>query len=270
MAYIAKLQKGQSLSQEAAFSAVTQPKKLKDNPNYEWIYDGQKLGKEHFPMWRDSHKTVVYRVSHHPDVMSGYVATLESAISPKDLRRLYGPGVYNVHIRGPYTTKDGVKKRFAFLASFIVIISEEEPMNCSNCAYRRPTNPPHCNIKALATEDTGYCDKWKKRKPLIAGAGLAGDIGLDNVSPVFNNYDLGENKGSLSAEMAEAAKKPKAAPAFESNADLKLFLDGVKTQDVGAPPPEKAAPKPTPKEPLPDQYDFIRALSRKTDTESED
>jgi hypothetical protein len=239
MAYIFKLQKGQPLSREAALSAVTQPQNLNNDPNYEWIYDGQKLGGGQFPMWRDSHKTVVNRVSHRPGVGSGYVATLESAISPKDLRRMYGPGVYNVHIRGPYTTKDGVKKRFAFLASFIVIIPEEEPQD------------------------------MKKGPYIPAGGGLSGDVG-SMASVVFNNYDLGENQGSLSAEMAESAKEPKAAPAFESNADIKFFLDGLKTQDGGAPPPEKAAPKPTSKEPLPDQYDFIRALSRKTDTESED
>ena len=284
MAYIVKLQKGQPLSQEAAFSAVYHPSDLYNDPLYEKIYDGQKLGEDFFPSWGSSHKTVVQRISHKKGIMAGFVAQMDSALSPKDLRRLYGPGVYKLQVRGPMTDQNGVKKRYGKLAIYTVVIPFEQEypnqsQTCGHCKYFSPSNDVCLKHKWMMTPEQ-VCNDWEavmKKPPYIpAGAGLAGDVGLDSVSPVINNYSLGENQGNLSADMAKAAKaakKPKATPAFESNDDLKFFIDSVNTQDVEAPLPTADKPVAKPKEPLeppPDQYEFIRVLSQRSDSESED
>ncbi len=259
MAYLAKLQKGQSLSREAAFSAVTQPQTLKDNPEYEWIYDGQKLG-EDFPMWQDAYRALVSRISHKVGIPAGYVAQRESAPSPNTLRRLYGPGVYKVEIRGPMMDKNGVKKRYGKLALYTVVIPFEEKypnqtQTCAHCKYFRADKKICLKHKWMMTPDQ-VCGHWEeimKKKPYIsAGAGLAGDIGsMDDV--VFNNA-------------------PPIEKTYLNSKDTKYFLDGPKIQDVGTSPKEPLVERTEPLKPSPppDQYDFIRALSRKIDTESED
>lgn len=229
MAYLINSTNRQSISREAAYSAIYHPEKLDDDPLYEKIYERQKLGDDFFPMWHDAHKALIRRISHAKGIPSGYLAQLESAPTPKDLRRLYGPGVYEVQIRGPIKNDNGkgIKRRFSRLATFLVVVPIKE-------------------------------EKKNKKTPLPASVGLSGDIDSTNDVVIFNNF--GKKPQSLSSEN------------IFFNADTKSSLNGLKTQDIEAPPPaaeKQIAKTKDPLKPPPDQYDFIRALSQRSDSESE-
>jgi hypothetical protein len=243
MAYIAKLQKGQPFSREAAFSAMTQPENIKNDPGYEYIYDYKRLGGE-FPMWQDAYKALISRISHKEGILSEYVAQRESAPSPQELRHLYGPGVYKVEIRGPMTDKSGVMKRYGKLAIYTVVIPFEEKdqnqaQTCAHCSYFSAKNDICLKNKWMTTPDE-VCNNWEEI------------IKKNSQGPTYYDWIVGD-VGSMDNVVA----------------------DGLETQDAESPAAAAEMPEPKTKEPLahpPDQYEFIRALAHKIDpdTESED
>jgi hypothetical protein len=198
MAYIAKLQKGQPFSREAAFSAMTQPENIKNDPGYEYIYDYKRLGGE-FPMWQDAYKALISCISHKEGILSGYV-----------------------EIRGPMTDKSGVMKRFGKLATYTVVIPFEEKdqnqaQTCAHCKYFSAKKNVCLKNKWMTTPDE-VCNNWeeiikKNSQGPTYYDWIVGDVGsMDNV--VADGLETQDAESpAAAAEMPEPkTKEPLAHP----------------------------------------------------------